>query len=417
MVLRLALVLCACLLFTGGQANAATATYYLSPSGDDTHAGTSPQSAWRTLAKANSTRLQPGDSVLLQGGATFDGPLVPWGSGTAAQPIVFGSYGTGRATIASSTNNIVFLHGVSYVTLQNLRLTADGADMHVVVSDPKTTSAYVTIQNDLIENTAAFGINSPSFTDHDWLIQGNTVRDTGETGITFRGSGFKVIGNIVQRTGEHPSEAAHGIYAKGPNAQVIGNVVDTFDSSGISVRYQGSLVRGNVVTNGPIGVSYFQEPNALPGTATIAYNRIYDVSLAGIFLNDSTVQSFVIANNTIAMNGGNGMNLHRVKAITLVNNLVTGSFDTYAVIVRAPSGGYLERRNLWFGGGVLAQAAKGVGNLAVDPQLDRTLTPKKGSPAIDAGAMPKALGYVKACDGKPFHYCGKAPDIGAVERR
>src|SRR6185369_12136401 len=131
----------------------------------------------------------------------------------------------------AATNNVVFLHGVAYVTIRNLRLTSDGADLHVIVSDPKTASANITIRNDLIEHTDAFGINSPSFADHDWLIQGNTIRNTGETGVTFRGSGFRVIGNVIQSTGRHAGEAAHGVYAKGPGAAVIGNVIDTFDSS------------------------------------------------------------------------------------------------------------------------------------------------------------------------------------------
>lgn len=413
---RLALLLCVCLLF-GGSANAATATYYVSPSGDDARAGTSPHAAWQTLARVNNTKLQPGDTVLLEGGKTFTGPLVPWGSGLAGRPITFGSYGQGKATISATTNNVVFLHGVSYATIQNLRLTSDGADMHVVVSDPKTASAYITIRNDLIENTDAFGINSPSFADHDWLIQGNTIRDTGETGVTFRGSGFRVIGNVIQSTGRHAGEAAHGVYAKGPRAAVIGNVIDTFDSSGVSVRYQGSVVRGNVITGGPIGVSYFQEQDALPGRTTIAYNRIFGVTLAGIFANDSSVATLAIANNTIVMAGGNGLNLHRVSGLTLVNNLVTGLFDRYAAIIRQPAGGYFERNNLWFNGGVLADASRAVGNLSADPKLSRALAPMKGSPVIDAGARPRWLGYRKACDGIAFHFCGKAPDIGAVERR
>src|SRR4051812_37169450 len=196
--------MCVCLLFGGSANGAATVTYYVSAAGNDAAAGTSPQAAWRTLAKGNNTKLAPGTAVLLEAGQTFAGPIVPWGSGAPGQAVTFGSYGQGRATISSTTNNIVFLHGVSYVTIENLRLTSDGADMHVIVSDPKTASTFVTIQNDLIENTAAFGINSPSFADHDWVIQGNTIRNTGETGVTFRGSGFHVIGNLIQATGRDP---------------------------------------------------------------------------------------------------------------------------------------------------------------------------------------------------------------------
>src|SRR2546423_10792170 len=49
-------------------------TFYVSPGGDDANAGTSPAAAWKTVAKINSLDLEPGDRVLLQGGATFNAP-------------------------------------------------------------------------------------------------------------------------------------------------------------------------------------------------------------------------------------------------------------------------------------------------------------------------------------------------------
>src|SRR5690349_9053078 len=47
-------------------------TYYISPSGSDAAAGTSAASAWKTPAKINSVDLDAGDSVLFQGGQTFN---------------------------------------------------------------------------------------------------------------------------------------------------------------------------------------------------------------------------------------------------------------------------------------------------------------------------------------------------------
>ncbi len=428
---RLAVVLGVVLVAVVFAGRAYAATYYVSPLGDDTKAGTSPDAAWRTLGKVNNTRLRPGDSVLLQAGANFAGPLVPWGAGSAKAPVRIASYGQGRATVSSVSNNILFLHDVSWLTIENLHLTANDADMHVVVSDPSTTSSNVTIRGNLIDHTGAFGINSPSLTDHDWTIQGNTVTDTGETGITFRGSDFKVIGNVVVRTGRHPSEAAHGIYAKGPRAQVIGNVIDTFDSSGISIRYQDSVARGNLIVRGLIGISYFQDKAVTTGgISTIAYNRIADVSTAGIFLDGSTLEGFVVANNTIRTSAGNGLNLHRVKSLTLVNNIVTGTFDDYAALLRRPVGAYVEHHNLWFPGtdllwqGVARSldayrkaSGQGAGDVSADPKLGRTLAPLRGSPVLDAGVVQRGLGYRRACDGKAFSYCGRAPDIGAIERK
>ena len=131
-----------------GRANAAT--YYVSGRGDDTRPGTSPDTAWRTLTKVNNVQLVPGDTVMLEGGATFEGPLVPPGAGRPGAPVTYSSYGDGRATISSSSNNIVFLHSANWVTIQNLVLTANGAGMHVVVSDPATTSSFVTDRKSVV---------------------------------------------------------------------------------------------------------------------------------------------------------------------------------------------------------------------------------------------------------------------------
>jgi parallel beta-helix repeat protein len=430
MMVRLLVVACAALIYVG---QAGATTFYVSPQGDDSAAGTSPATAWKTVSKVNNTSLKAGDQVLFQGGASFEGPLVPWGTGKQGKPTVYGSYGTGKATIESTANNVVFFHAASWVTVQNLRLTTLGTDDHVVVSDPATTSAYITLKNDLITNTAAFGINSPSLTDHDWTIQGNTVSNTGETGITFRGSGFDVIGNIVQNTGRSPSEASHGVYAKGPNAQVIGNVINGFATSGVSIRYQNAVVQGNAIGGGLMGIGQFQDDGVTAGgVSTIAYNTIGDVSLCGIYLDGSSLESFDIVDNTIDTTAGNGINFRPVKALTFANNIVTGHFSDYAAIIRKPAGAYYEHNNLWFpatgaafqwqgNAQTFAQyhsaSTQGKGDLTADPDLDGSLALLAGSPAIDAGSVLPSLGYKHSCNGTAFSYCGAAPDMGAVERK
>ena len=70
-------------------------TYYVSPAGDDAGDGLSPLSAWRTVAKVNSTSLPPGAHVLFERGGEWRENLLVSSSGTAKAPVVFGSYGTG----------------------------------------------------------------------------------------------------------------------------------------------------------------------------------------------------------------------------------------------------------------------------------------------------------------------------------
>ena len=72
-------------------------TIYVSQStGDDNAAGTAAATPWKTLAKASSVEYQPGDSILLKKGDTWNEELTPKGSGTPEKPILISSYGEGK---------------------------------------------------------------------------------------------------------------------------------------------------------------------------------------------------------------------------------------------------------------------------------------------------------------------------------
>src|SRR5690606_29122349 len=76
-------------------------TYYISSKGNDSNQGTSPTSAWRSTAKANTHRYSPGDTLLLEAGHTFAGGLYfhPDNLAGRGAPLVISSFGEGRATI------------------------------------------------------------------------------------------------------------------------------------------------------------------------------------------------------------------------------------------------------------------------------------------------------------------------------
>jgi hypothetical protein len=81
----------------GKTAAVSGTTYYVSASaGNDANAGTNPAAPWKTLTKASSVKLRPGDAVLLARGDTWQGQtLWPKGSGSATDPISIGAYGKG----------------------------------------------------------------------------------------------------------------------------------------------------------------------------------------------------------------------------------------------------------------------------------------------------------------------------------
>ncbi len=81
------------ILYLAGQAHAAE--YFVSATtGDDTHDGRSPQTAWQTLAAANTAKLQPGDTVRFRAGDTWRGDLKPQ-SGKDGSPVTYTRYGDG----------------------------------------------------------------------------------------------------------------------------------------------------------------------------------------------------------------------------------------------------------------------------------------------------------------------------------
>ena len=102
--------------------------YYVSRSGDDGNAGTSPALAWRTTARVSASNFQPGDHVLLAGGQDFTGGI--WlranSRGTATRPIVVSSYGSGRATIRSGDSYGFYAHNTAGIELRALNFVGSG---------------------------------------------------------------------------------------------------------------------------------------------------------------------------------------------------------------------------------------------------------------------------------------------------
>jgi len=100
---------------------------YIGPGGSDTNPGTQTQ-PWRTLEPANSYSFQPGDQLLLAGGAVFHGTLRlgPEDSGTASHKFTVTSYGTGTAKIHGRNGRAVTIEGCNFVEIRNLKLTGAG---------------------------------------------------------------------------------------------------------------------------------------------------------------------------------------------------------------------------------------------------------------------------------------------------
>ncbi|MBN1361653.1 MAG: endonuclease/exonuclease/phosphatase family protein [Sedimentisphaerales bacterium] len=109
---------------------AGPATYYLdSATGDDDNDGTSPDQAWRTLARANEHQFVPGDKLLFKAGTAYAGQFKPQGSGRAEAPIVVDRYGSGDKPRIDGGGilDAVLIENIEYWELNNLEVTNLGA--------------------------------------------------------------------------------------------------------------------------------------------------------------------------------------------------------------------------------------------------------------------------------------------------
>ena len=136
-------------------------TYYVSAiSGNDANDGTSQSTPWKSLDKVNAIvpDLQPGDAVLLEYGSQFTDQYlhITDVAGTPDKPITVSAYGDetkGRPLVAANgvegsqwyqdyranvgnhrthgtVSTTLLLKDVSYITVSNLEITNDDADVH-----------------------------------------------------------------------------------------------------------------------------------------------------------------------------------------------------------------------------------------------------------------------------------------------
>jgi Secretion system C-terminal sorting domain/Right handed beta helix region len=109
-----------------------SACYYFSTSGLDTNDGSSPSSPWLSISKINSMTISPGDKIYFKGGDTFEGNILldSKDANDTFNPVLFTSYGTGRATIHTSGTyvNGFKASNTQGISIVNLNFKGDGND-------------------------------------------------------------------------------------------------------------------------------------------------------------------------------------------------------------------------------------------------------------------------------------------------
>ena len=109
--------------------SASAADYFLTPTGDDALTGTSVESAWRSIVRVNATTLRPGDRVLFQSGARFEGHLhlTAEDAGKVGAPVSIASFGKGRATIVAGQGVGIQVESAGHIVISDLIVEGSGA--------------------------------------------------------------------------------------------------------------------------------------------------------------------------------------------------------------------------------------------------------------------------------------------------
>ncbi|MEL7208411.1 MAG: hypothetical protein AAGK32_09305, partial [Actinomycetota bacterium] len=204
----------------GAPAEAAGRNFYVDcNAGKDGNNGRSGGSAFKTLGRVNNVELRAGDRVLLKRGCTWSGgqrlDLVE--SGTAGNPIVVGTYGSGaRPRIHNGKNQGVKVTG-SHILIKKIHVTFGVSATRTVNGCAQPFGSYygvnftggahhVTLQDSLIEHANA-GVHV-SANSHHITVQRNKLHNNDVMNV-FGGNPNKDLGawGILVRSDDN--EIAH----------------------------------------------------------------------------------------------------------------------------------------------------------------------------------------------------------------
>lgn len=381
-------------------------TYYVSSStGNDSNPGTTTSAPWKSMSKVNSTSFSPGDSVLLRRGDIWiNEPLIVPSSGTKANPITFGAYGSGPRPILDGDNRehwagLVRALEKSWIIIQDMEIRNVGKQC-VYVEAPSTG---VIVRNCHIHTNSVEGYMLVSVRALDTLggvteftFDNNLVHDGKWNGIRLNGGVTNsTISNNTFHTLYHHGIDAYPAGVNNSGLRIFGNDIYRINNGGIylpatdnSEIYENDIHddwkdgRPSVSSEKSIGIKLDDHVRG-GSNNVIRNNRIWNITKAD-------------SNNYALWIAGSSNN-------AVYNNTIYNSYRT-VLIERNP--GLMLENNLAYGNAHDTAALRNFGSdpMFVNPtgsEPDFRLRP--GSPAIDAGVNV----------GLPFN--GPAPDLGADE--
>jgi len=297
-------------------------TYYINAiNGNDASAGTTQNTAWKTVAKVNAYTFIPGDTVLFRRGDTWNERLVVAQSGISGYPITYSNYGVGANPIFNAQNirpNGIRIEGVSYIIIDGID-TINSTEEGIVVFDwNEIGSSNVTIKNLTSFNNVKAGIYMS--------IPYGTIMDcsTINNGLTTQHHGIymgrsSILNNIY--ADNWLIERCHSYGNTGAGYQI-------YNSGSGTLRY--SVTNNNGGTSGGWGaVIDTLAPNK---NVNVYYNVLYNNDYWGLEVANLNSGDAVNIYNNVMYNNGQadyGAGLHVANndnvtdgSIKIKNNLI-----------------------------------------------------------------------------------------------
>jgi hypothetical protein len=329
-----------------GSTGQSQTTYYIASDGNDGNDGRSTSTPWKTIAKVNSTSLNPGDAVLFRSGDTFFGQINVNQSGSAASPIRFASYGSssekpvinGAVRLTNWTaysGSIYSTHAPQFI--KNLHaneqqmtlarypnsglISNSGTDGLTMLSAPEVSRGSGTWKGANVRvRTTNFTFETRTIAS----ISGNSIYFNRQMDLPFEtGWGFYVDGILseLDAPGEwFCDQGTNTVYFQAPDD----GDPNSFAIDGTALDYGVNCAADYVSVEG-LRFEYQAIAAVHYGTSTgnrVASNEIYKSGGSGI-LSDGTADNFTIVSNTISNVNGCGVRLARGNNNTIADNHIT----------------------------------------------------------------------------------------------
>ena len=330
-------------------------TFYVKNGGNDEDNGLSDETAWATMAKVqtavSSGVVSAGDSVLFNRGDVFQGSITLGASfpGTAANPVIFGAYGSGDPPELQQANDtdsgIFFLDNppvTSGIVLDNLYIhrTAWTTTPAIFSFNWRDATQYpnLIIRNSDIEG----GYDSFNFRyGNSLVIEDSVIHGADHQGLKVNTSNVLIRNTRLYDNGTTVS-FDHDVYFSNANDSLVEHsTFDTTVGSGIVVHGVNSnvVIRNNSSHDNEVGLGLHSGYDSAESFTSfiVENNRLYDNTNVGLYL-DSWIGG-IVSNNLIYNNGSNGQ--IKVDAGSDEDAIMTGTVIANNVLYSESAGNLL----------------------------------------------------------------------------